>query len=139
MFESRTPEAGVPALMQRDGREIHRDPRSLAFASTQCPSGQAPETFAKPIEPRGLNPDVTMLEMVYGRAYVPEPGINSFPPLPSSNGARKLVDTAYFYTQARYCIVDWTQLGIWHQQRDEIACISPQSPIESQTGRSRLP
>ncbi|KAI2689285.1 transcriptional regulator family: Fungal Specific TF [Penicillium roqueforti] len=133
-FESQTPETGIPALIQQDGRESHRDPRSLALASAQPPNSESPEIFAKPIQVPGPTTDVTMLEMVYGREYVAEPDVDTLPPLPSSSGAKKLVDAAYFYTQARYCIVDWTQLGIWHQQREEIAQVSPQSPVESQTG-----
>ena len=80
-------------------------------------------------------PDVTILEMVYGRTFVPETETESPPVLPSSNGARKLVDAAYFYTQARYCIVDWNQISAWHQQRDAIAYVSPQDSIKSQTGK----
>ena len=136
-FESQTPETGIPTLIQQDGRESHRDPRSLALASAQPPNRESPEIFAKSIQVPGSTTDVTMLEMVYGREYVSEPEVDSLPPLPSSSGAKKLVDAAYFYTQARYCIVDWTQLGIWHQQREEIAQVSPQSPVEAQTGRSQ--
>ncbi|KZN91055.1 putative transcriptional regulatory protein [Penicillium chrysogenum] len=80
------------------------------------------------------DPDVTILEMVYGRTFVPETEIESLPMLPSSNGAKKLVDAAYFYTQARYCIVDWNQISVWHQQRDTITYVSSQDSIESQTG-----
>ncbi|KAJ6185944.1 hypothetical protein N7519_007245 [Penicillium mononematosum] len=78
--------------------------------------------------------DVTILEMVYGRTFVPETATESLPVLPSSNGARKLVDAAYFYTQARYCIVDWNQISVWHRQRDTIAYVSSQDSIKSQTG-----
>lgn len=80
-------------------------------------------------------PDVTILEMVYGRTFVPETETESLPVLPSSNGARKLVDAAYFYTQARYCIVDWNQISAWHQQRDAIAYVSSQDSAKSQTGK----
>lgn len=79
--------------------------------------------------------DLTMIEMVYGRTGVPQPEVDTLPALPSSNGARKLVDAAYFYTQARYCIVDWNQLGIWHQQRENFALMSPEGPIKAQTGK----
>jgi hypothetical protein len=75
------------------------------------------------------------MEMVYGRAFVPGFEEDALPALPSSSGARKLVDAAYFYTQARYCIVDWTQLREWHERRDQIAYISTQAPVKSQTGK----
>jgi hypothetical protein len=83
-------------------------------------------------------PDLTILEMVYGRAYLPEAAIEPLSKLPSLDGARKLVDAAYFYTQARYCIIDWAQLGVWHQQRDELTCVSSRDSVKSQTGRYQL-
>lgn len=60
----------------------------------------------------------------------------SLPPLPSSASARTLVDTVYFYTQARYCIVDWTRVREWHQDRDALAYISTQAPVDAQRGIS---
>ncbi|CAG8207326.1 unnamed protein product [Penicillium salamii] len=126
----------LPASPQQHRPDIHQSQSSLPIASDQ---------HLKPYEttPRSLLPatreaqtpaDLTMIEMVYGRTYVPQPEVDTLPALPSSNGARKLVDAAYFYTQARYCIVDWNQLGIWHQQRENLALTSAESPIKAQTG-----
>jgi hypothetical protein len=83
------------------------------------------------------SPHITILEMVYGRTFAPEIEPDSLPMLPSANGARKLVDAAYFYTQARYCIVDWTQLSLWHQDRDKYAYSSFRDSVYSQTGKHK--
>ncbi|CAG8021819.1 unnamed protein product [Penicillium salamii] len=127
----------LPTSPQQYRPDIHPSQSSLPIA---------PEQHLKPHEttPMSLLPtireaqtpaaDLTMIEMVYGRTGVPQPEVDTLPALPSSNGARKLVDAAYFYTQARYCIVDWNQLGIWHQQREDIALMSPGGPIKAQTG-----
>ncbi|CAG8372582.1 unnamed protein product [Penicillium salamii] len=126
----------LPASPQQHRPDIHQSQSSLPIA---------PDQHLKPYErtPRSLLPatreaqtpaDLTMIELVYGRTYVPQPEVDTLPALPSSNGARKLVDAAYFYTQARYCIVDWNQLGIWHQQRENLALTSAESPIKAQTG-----
>ncbi|KAJ5758226.1 uncharacterized protein N7511_006920 [Penicillium nucicola] len=106
------------AVMQQNRVDIQQDRRSM---------------FKTADEPQVSPPDDPILEMSYGRAFLPETEIDSLPKLPSSNGARKLVDAAYFYTQARYCIVDWAQLGAWHQQRDELAYVSSRDSVKSQT------
>lgn len=124
--------------MQQDRIEIHQDQTSLGMTSDSGLKSREQPTgsiFATANEQPGSAPDFTILEMVHGRAYLPETEIDALPMLPGSSGARKLVDAAYFYTQARYCIVDWTQLGLWHQQRYELAYVSPQSSVNSQTGR----
>lgn len=59
----------------------------------------------------------------------------TLPALPSSTRAKALVDTVYFYTQARYCIVEWTQLREWHRDREAIAYTSTKGPVASQTGK----
>ncbi|CAI7615022.1 unnamed protein product [Penicillium pancosmium] len=55
-----------------------------------------------------------------------------FPPLPSDARARELVDTVYFYTQARYCIIDWVQLREWHRNRESIAYATTSDPVDLQ-------
>ncbi|KAJ5470470.1 hypothetical protein N7530_007827 [Penicillium desertorum] len=128
-------------VLQNDGLSVNGSV-SLDNGSpgiTQDQSLKPPEKvpgalFGTRNDTRVSGPDVTILEMVYGRTFVPETETESLPVLPSSNGARKLVDAAYFYTQARYCIVDWNQISVWHQQRDQIAYVSCQGSIKSQTG-----
>lgn len=127
--------------IQQDRLGIHQDQPSLGMTSDSSLKSRGQPTgsiFPAANDQPGSAPEVSILEMVYGRAYLPETEIDTLPMLPGSSGARKLVDAAYFYTQARYCIVDWTQLGIWHQQRDELAYVSPQSSVKSQTGRSQF-
>lgn len=71
--------------------------------------------------------------MVHGRAIAPETK-EGLPMLPGSERAKALLKTAYFYAQARYCIVDWNRLREWHQDRDAIAYVSVDGPVEAQKG-----
>ncbi|KAJ6060684.1 hypothetical protein N7499_012728 [Penicillium canescens] len=91
------PEAGLtpettcsePQVPERNGETVER-----ITQATQL-SGQ--ESFL----PNNVSrPEITIMEMVYGRAFVPGFEEDALPALPSSSGARKLVDAAYFYTQA---------------------------------------
>lgn len=108
----------------------------MARAQSLRPQEQVPGTlFGTRNDTQVSGQDVTILEILYGRTFVPETETESLPLLPSSNGARKLVDAAYFYTQARYCIVDWNQISAWHQQRENISYVSCQDSIKSQTGK----
>ncbi|KAK5994504.1 Quinate permease-like protein [Cladobotryum mycophilum] len=59
---------------------------------------------------------------------------NALPELPSGQVADHLVEMAYLYTQARYCIVDWVRLHQWHQQREAICSASAEDDVESQIG-----
>ncbi|KAK4501040.1 hypothetical protein PRZ48_006846 [Zasmidium cellare] len=45
---------------------------------------------------------------------------SNLPELPSPETAETLFESAYLYTQARYCIVDWAMVRQWHDQRLEI-------------------
>ncbi|KAK5685702.1 hypothetical protein LTS12_029057 [Elasticomyces elasticus] len=71
--------------------------------------------------------------MVHGRAFAPEVE-EGLPMLPSSERARALLGTAYFYAQARYCIVDWNRLREWHRDRDAIAYAPVDGPVDLQIG-----
>lgn len=73
--------------------------------------------------------------MIHSRAFNSNLEDNSLPALPSSSRAKALVDTVYFYTQARYCIIDWTQLREWHWDREAIAYTSPEGQVTAQTGK----
>lgn len=79
-------------------------------------------------------PHVTVLDMLPGKSFASTLEIEALPPLPPDSRARALVDTVYFYTQARYCIVDWAKLREWHRDRESIAYTSTDGPIDSQTG-----
>ena len=88
-----------------------------------------------PAQTRVSTSDITVLELLHSRTFSSETEDAVLPSLPPTDRARALVDTAYFYTQARYCIVDWTQLCEWHQYRGSIAYVSPDGPVETQAGR----
>lgn len=79
--------------------------------------------------------DVTILDMVHGRAIAPEID-EGLPLLPNSERAKALLGTAYFYAQARYCIVDWNRLREWHRDRDAIAYVPVDGPVGPQIGIS---
>jgi hypothetical protein len=103
------------------------------------PRGELPEGGFTPREAQISGPDLTMLELVLGGGLMQGMENDVLPALPSSNGARKLVDAAYFYTQARYCIIDWTQLSEWHQDREAIAYVTTRDPVPVQTGKTPAP
>ena len=81
-----------------------------------------------------LGSDITALDMLHSRSFTSNPEGKALPVLPSSSRAKALVDTVYFYTQARYCIIDWVQLREWHRDRESIAYISTDGPLQSQIG-----
>lgn len=78
--------------------------------------------------------DITAVDMIQSRVLDPELPGETFPDLPSGIRARELVDTVYFYTQARYCIIDWAQLREWHRNREAIAFATTEDPAELQIG-----
>lgn len=75
------------------------------------------------------------MDMLHNRTFTSDLERDALPSLPSSNRARELVDTVYFYTQARYCIIDWAQLREWHADREALAYTSTEGPVASQTGK----
>ncbi|KAJ6123230.1 hypothetical protein N7512_005695 [Penicillium capsulatum] len=87
-----------------------------------------------PRERRIAGSDVTVLDILHGRTCASNPENKTLPDLPPSARAKALVDTVYFYTQARYCIVDWAQLREWHREREAIAYVSTEGPVALQTG-----
>ncbi|KAF2167795.1 hypothetical protein M409DRAFT_21945 [Zasmidium cellare ATCC 36951] len=52
---------------------------------------------------------------------------------PEEGLAERIVETAYSYVQARYCIIDWVQLREWHRQRDSYLNSTQESDVQSQT------
>lgn len=87
-----------------------------------------------PRERQTVTSDIIVLDMLHGRSFTSDLEGESLPALPSSSRAKALVDTVYFYTQARYCIIDWTQLREWHRDREAIAYTPTDGPVESQIG-----
>lgn len=78
--------------------------------------------------------DLTAMDILPNKTFASDMKWDTLPPLPSDARSRDLVDTVYFYTQARYCIIDWARLREWHQQRFAIAYTAEDGPIESQIG-----
>lgn len=106
-------------------------------ASSQCPTQrmQMPPSIAGSASDQlTLRPDISILGALHPTTTSDQEG-EALPALPSSDRAKELVDTVYFYTQARYCIVDWIQLREWHHARDVIAYTSTEGPVSSQTGK----
>lgn len=95
---------------------------------SQGPLGAYQNVIEKP------RPDVTTLDILPSSTFASDSTFNDLPKLPSDARSRDLVDTVYFYTQARYCIIDWARLREWHQDRVNIAYTASDGPIESQIG-----
>ncbi|KAJ5569880.1 uncharacterized protein N7459_009310 [Penicillium hispanicum] len=87
-----------------------------------------------PQERQTSAPCITVLDVLHTKTFTSDLDEDPLPDLPSDSRAKALVDTVYFYTQARYCIIDWTQLREWHRDREAIAYASTESPVELQTG-----
>lgn len=100
------------------------------------PQRPSPVALAgSPAQTRVSTSDITVLELLHSRTFSSENEDAFLPALPPTDRARALVDTAYFYTQARYCIVDWAQLCDWHQYRESIAYVSLDGPVDTQAGK----
>lgn len=95
----------------------------------------SPEVLFASNESESLGSSFTILDMLHGSGAVSKTEGEALPMLPSPSRARLLVDTVYFYTQARYCIVDWTKVREWHRDREKIAYISSSGSVKSQTGK----
>ena len=142
-FSEPQPQDGIRQDERLSGQnslvEGNHDPRD--FAPSQC---QTQRTYISNIlnppsnEARTLNSDITVLDMLHSRAFTSNMNEETLPALPSSTRAKALVDTVYFYTQARYCIVEWTQLREWHRDREAIAYTSTEGPVASQTGKCTI-
>lgn len=78
--------------------------------------------------------DITKFNILQGGPSAPEMDVRSLPDLPSQRIADRMVETVYIYTQARYCIVDWTRVREWHRQREQICYASKNDEIELQIG-----
>lgn len=78
-----------------------------------------------------LQPAALIFNLVPGH-QTSSPG--ALPELPPDTAAKQLVEAAYLYTQARYCIVDWVQVRKWHQQRDSICYASRREDDQTRIG-----
>lgn len=58
----------------------------------------------------------------------------SLPETPSHQEATALLQSAYMYTQARYCIVDWIQVRKWHDRREILCSATPESDTTDRIG-----
>ncbi|KAL2821300.1 fungal-specific transcription factor domain-containing protein [Aspergillus cavernicola] len=92
--------------------------------------------LARPTKPESPNSDITpfnMLQAAPSSSGMEAP--STLPTLPSSQVASHLVEAAYLYTQARYCVVDWAQVHEWHRKREEICFAGTHDDdVESQIG-----
>lgn len=112
---------------------LHRGSRETPSSRRSSQQGQLPEILGE----RGQQPwksDITFLGMLHSRTFTSNLDREALPALPPNDRARELVDAVYFYTQARYCIIDWIQLREWHRDREAIAYTSTESSTASQTG-----
>jgi hypothetical protein len=103
-----------------------------SMRTEQPPSARSGYTAEK----KSPRQDISILGVINNGALDSRLNKDTLPDLPSDDRARELVDIVYFYTQARYCIIDWAQLREWHRDREMIAYTSPEGPAEQQTGES---
>lgn len=121
---------GVPDILHPDEPDGETPCSPFSAQREQIPvAAHGPPSVQQPV-----TSDIIVLDMLHGRSFTSDPEQESLPALPSSNRAKALVDTVYFYTQARYCIIDWTQLREWHRDREAIAYTSTDGPLDAQTG-----
>ncbi|KAJ6171843.1 hypothetical protein N7470_000910 [Penicillium chermesinum] len=78
--------------------------------------------------------DIAVLDILPEKTFDSAGKGATLPALPSDASSRDLVDAVYFYTQARYCIIDWGRLREWHRDRATIAYTTDDGPVDSQTG-----
>lgn len=125
------------AYGKRVSNQCQPDQREEESACSPCSTlrEQIPvAAHGAPRERQTVTSDIIVLDMLHGRSFTSDLEGESLPALPSSSRAKALVDTVYFYTQARYCIIDWTQLREWHRDREAIAYTPTDGPVESQIG-----
>ena len=72
--------------------------------------------------------------MLQGGTTVSEMQAASLPELPSREVGTLLLETVYLYTQARYCLVDWTRLREWHRRREAICYATKEDDLDAQIG-----
>lgn len=77
-----------------------------------------------------FQPATLIFNLIPGRQTNPT---DVLPELPPDSAAKQLVEAAYMYTQARYCIVDWVQVRKWHQQRESLCYATRQGTDETRT------
>ena len=119
--------------------ERSHDPQESAPSQCQTQRTHLSNILNPPLnEAQTLNTDITVLDMLHSRAFASNMDEETLPTLPSNTRAKALVDTVYFYTQARYCIVEWTQLREWHRDREALAYTSTDGPVASQTGKCTI-
>ncbi|KIV92480.1 hypothetical protein PV10_03774 [Exophiala mesophila] len=58
----------------------------------------------------------------------------TLPKLPPEETANMLLESAYLYTQSRWCLVDWVRVREWHRQRETICYSEEQDEQEAQIG-----
>ena len=61
------------------------------------------------------------------------PSDNAVEP-PSQVMGDRLIQAAYYYVQARYCIVDWNSVREWHRKRDTLFSASSKDDAVVRTG-----
>lgn len=120
---------GGPSSFSDGSRSNHRhDPSAIQSVNPAASNGHylKPQKFPV-LEPEtGCSPPI----LIYGGRTSADESIVP----PGIEQAQQLVEEAYAYVQARYCIVDWVQIRHWHRQRDHFLSSTPDSDASSQTG-----
>lgn len=106
----------------------------LSISSTSRSSSKKRESISLP-NPTWINlqSTTTIFNILHSGPSAAQVG--SLPGVPTGAKADEYVQTVFFYTQARYCIVDWVRVHQWNQDRERVCKATKESNVEDQTGK----
>ncbi|KAK3186476.1 hypothetical protein K4F52_004777 [Lecanicillium sp. MT-2017a] len=120
-------------IRRRRGASFASSPHSrLSISSTSRSSSKKRESISLP-NPTWINlqSTTTIFNILHSGPSAAQVG--SLPGVPTGAKADEYVQTVFFYTQARYCIVDWVRVHQWNQDRERVCKATKESNVEDQT------
>ena len=119
---------GPSYIATLEARIKHLEACSQESSSLQSNVGGAAEgNPAHSVVPYG---DLTIFNVVPYGFHAAQVDTGVLAKLPAPYIADEYLETAYQYTQARYCIVDWVKLRQWHGQRKEVCFLSQHDSVK---------
>jgi hypothetical protein len=118
---------GPAYIATLEARIKHLEASSHGSLSLQGDIGDAARASSAPSAvPYG---DLTIFNIVPCGFHAAQTDTGALTKLLAPQIADRCLETAYRYTQSRYCIVDWVKLREWHRQRDEVCFVSQRGRI----------
>ena len=122
---------GPAYIATLEARIKHLEASSHGSLSLQGDIGDAARASSAPSAvPYG---DLTIFNIVPCGFHAAQTDTGALAKLPAPQIADRYLETAYRYTQSRYCIVDWVKLRQWHRQRKEFCSTSQPARIRDMT------